>query len=256
MAKAKLTLEDYIATLRNSSLPTVVTEGRDDYSYFRRMEEALKHHGVSLLPVGGRPMVLQIFERRKDLRRNNVAFIVDQDLWVFEGVPQEYTHRKVILSDGYSIENDFFRDGDLEAFLQGVERDRFRSDVHVVAEWYSFCVSSMLSQKEAPISEHVNHILDDGKLSSTFMSQSGFTGKDDTIYYQTIGDYQRLLRGKTLLELLVRQLSETSRPVKFGYKQLMEIAATRNGAHYRRVTGALDSLFSGLVGAGPAAASS
>lgn len=242
--KATLSLEENIETLKRSKLPTIVTEGADDYQFFRRLEDELKDLGVSLFPAGGKTTALEIFNRRKEIGRNNVAFLIDSDLWVFSGRPSSYEHRKVICTDGYSIENDLYRDGELECLLTEAEKGVFAKELDSIGAWYSFCVSKLLVGEEATISIHPKQILDEGGIQ--YLNGIGYSGPSEQIYALVKSNYDRLLRGKTLLHLLARQLSAAARQTKFGRHQIMEIGAARKGPHFRRISDNARALFLSL----------
>jgi Protein of unknown function (DUF4435) len=245
MEKPKLSLEENIETLKRSKLPTVVTEGNDDYRYYRRIEEGLAQYGVSLFPAGGRAMVLKLFKHRKEIGRNNIVFLADRDLWVFSDIPEEYKHRKIVLTDGYSIENDLYRDGNIENILYDDERVRFQSELGTIIEWYSFCVDRLLNKKDASIAEHPNRILGpNGCIDDDFAKLISYTGRHDSLYNIIIKSPSRLLRGKTLIDLITRYFSAPGRDVKFGRKQLMEIATANKGEYYSRIAQHIEHFFS------------
>src|SRR5579863_8723513 len=129
-SRAEPSVEEIIALLKQTSLPTIVVEGADDMIVFRRFEDRLSHLGVSVLPVGGRLNVLNIFTRRGEIPAYvKLAFIADQDTWVYTGVPKEYQHANLILTSGYSIENDVFVDGNLVSLLSRKEFGRFLAEL-------------------------------------------------------------------------------------------------------------------------------
>lgn len=244
MPTSPLSTDENIETLKRSGLPTIVTEGSDDYIFYRRLEETLKDVGVSLFPVGGKDIALNIFFRRKEIGRNNVMFLIDKDLWVFSGVPRDVLHRKVITSDGYSIENDLFRDGELESLLLSAERSTFANELDCIICWYSFCVLKLLRWENATIRTHPNQVLDKtGNLSQSYLASIGYTSPPQQIYDDVKGNYVMLLRGKTLLQLLARQLCKPGRQVKYGYHQLMEMGAARKGTNYSRIAGQAEKFF-------------
>ena len=111
-----LTVEELVATLRNSDLPTVIVEGQDDMRIYRWVEERLGSRTANVLPTGGRPNLLSVYERRREFLDLPVAFVADQDMWLFSGIPTEYGG--VIWTEGYSIENDLYADADLEKLLE------------------------------------------------------------------------------------------------------------------------------------------
>ena len=247
MQSVKVSTEEFIQTLKRSNLPTVVTEGSDDYKFYRGIEESLAEIGVSLFPVGGRGKVLEIFERRREIGRNNVIFLADKDLWVFDGIPTQYIHRKVIYTIGYSIENDLYCDGSIEDFLYVEERRRFELELSELLHWYSFAVARLLAKETSSISDHPNRVLgQDGKLDQSYMGSIGYCGKDEAIYSVVRNNYQYLLRGKNLIELILRQLSARNRATKFGRNQIMEIGATRKGPNMKRISDEISAVLSVL----------
>lgn len=183
MIKQNITLDELIQTVKRSDLPTVITEGLEDYRIFRWMEERLKNLSISLLPAGGRDMVLKLFENRKKFERNDVFFIADRDLWIFTGVPEAYCHRKLSFTDGYSIENDLYRDGNLEILLHEKEKVLFENELISIVEWYLFAVRRILDGHDATLSEHPNQVLGpNGGLCSTHCQKIGYSSRDEAIF--------------------------------------------------------------------------
>lgn len=231
-----LTPDEAIETLRRSHIPTVVTEGADDYEVYRRLEASLDDLGVSFFPVGGRNTVLEIFERRKEIGRNDIVFVVDRDMYVYAGIPNEYNHRKIIFTDGYSIENDLARDYDWESLLGAPERPAYVNDLKCIVEWFSFCMAEKQNGRHPEISVHPNRFLrNGGSFCNVYATQIGYNGPVEPHFSRLMTDYKRLLRGKTLLALLVRHLSRSGRRVRFNGPQLMEIAANQNGPFFKSI---------------------
>src|SRR3954454_18034262 len=155
---AEPTVDELIATLNHSNLPTLIIEGKDDLIIFRRLEERCKNLTLSVLPVGGRKQVLALFERLPEIRlAQAIAFVADLDLWVFSGVPIQYLSDKLFFTDGYSIENDAFRDVDCERLLMPREKEIFLDEMKSFAEWYALAVSRSVVGELFDI--HPNRIL-------------------------------------------------------------------------------------------------
>jgi hypothetical protein len=245
MSKSEISVDEYVQSLKHSGLPTVITEGLDDYTVFRRVEERFADAGVSLMPVGGKDKVLQIFRRRNEFRQIRSAFIVDKDIWLFGGVPPEYIEPTLISTDGYSIENDLYRDGEMELLLLAQERDKFLKDLDEIIRWFSFAVDKKLRGEEIEIDCHPSQILDgDGSIRPDFAAECGYSNPSEL--YETIrADYARQLRGKTLLSLLVKYVSHSSRSAKHSRKSLMETASIRGRPHMNRFYNELRNIFSG-----------
>ena len=98
------------------SLPTVVVEGKHDteiYEKIRQLFGSPHLPRIDPLPVGGKPNLLEIYERRaKFSSKVPVAFMADPDMWVLEdpyGMLEKY--KGIIWTAGYSLENDLYADG-------------------------------------------------------------------------------------------------------------------------------------------------
>jgi hypothetical protein len=139
--KVELDVEEIIAPLKKTSLPTVIVEGSDDVIVYRRFEIGLAHLGISIFPVGGRKKVLDIFLRKSEIPADvKLVFVVDQDTWVNTGVPAQYQSSQMVLTTGYSIENDVFMDGNLVSLLKGQEIAKFFSELESFVEWNSLAL--------------------------------------------------------------------------------------------------------------------
>ncbi len=152
-------------------------------------------------------------------------------------MPPEYTHRKIIVTNGYAIENDLYCDGDIESFLHDDEKARFAQELDALIHWYSFAAAKMLASEPSSISEHPAQVLNEnGCLNEQYMICIGYLGRNDELYELIMGNYKYLLRGKNLINLVLRQLSHRRREIKFGRDQIMEIGAARQGPNMKRIT--------------------
>jgi hypothetical protein len=244
MPKAYVTASEYIQTLKHSFIPTVITEGADDYSVFRRMEEKFAAIGLSLMPVGGKRTVLEIFNNRHEFPQIQTAFIVDQDTWLFSNIPQEYDEPALIVTDGYSIENDLYRDGEMESLLLADERANFRRDLEQIVRWFSYAIRRYREGHDTVLDYHPNQVVDaEGRILPDLSNRCGYTAPCPLLFPTIMAGYSQQLRGKTLLNLLVRYLSRGGRAIKHSRKSLMESASVRNGPCMTRIHGRLESLF-------------
>jgi hypothetical protein len=246
MAKIKISLQEHIATLQRSSLPTLVTEGVDDRQFLRLFADHLSEFGVDLYPAGGRDMVIELFNSRKLFKRNNILFLADLDTFVYSSIPADFVHRKMMFTDGYSIENDLYRDGNIEDLLYKREREVFLNQLKSIVKWYSFCLERKLdfSASDIPYSCHPYKVIDriTGRIREEISELIGYTDGAGPLYESIFAQYDKLLRGKTLLELIVQHLSGQNcdlsgeeRRTKFGKAQLMEMACSRRGELYNKI---------------------
>jgi hypothetical protein len=205
--KTPISTEEILATIARSAFPSVVTEGDEDVIVFRKLEDEFSHIGLTIIPAGGRNAVLKVFDLRHKLpAKARVVFIVDRDLWVFTGIPDQFHAAELVFTDGYAIENDMFRDGDLEALLTtATERERFATEIQAVCRWYALAVNRRISGQNGRLDIHPNELLDDeGRRTELMALKCGEPYPEDFTKHIT-AEYSKVLRGKTLLDLFIRQ---------------------------------------------------
>lgn len=223
-----LTADDVIALLKRTQLPTVVIEGDLDALIFRHFEEANSDNGLSVLPVGGRSCLLEVFDRKDEIDNDRIVFFADRDSWVYSQIPMRYHSESIIFTVGYSIENDAYIDGDLEKYLTAGERAAFFADLSKFLDWYSLALSRMLSGTGASISLNPHHVL--GPEHPALVLLAAGEAFPTALRGRLESDYRRLVRGKSLLKLLLLQLGKSSRTARHSAETLMEVSATGNGA--------------------------
>ena len=136
-------VEILLQNLKNSKLSTLVVEGKSDKQIYTWLRDWLRKHlmepnFVDIQPVGGKDEVLEIYENRSKFEDQvAVAFMVDQDKWVFSGVPRKYQD-DIICTQGYSIENDLYSDGDPETLIPAYNINQHTRKLKVaIQEWAS-----------------------------------------------------------------------------------------------------------------------
>lgn len=234
--KARPTVDELFELLKRTNLPTVLVEGKDDIIFYRRIEEDLKEYGIDMLPAGNKDAVLDLYKKLKEVHISSpIIFVVDNDLWV-HCTPFDYAEfADIITTDGYSIENDLYSDGDLENLLGSIERSKFFTELQKFAKWYALSVRRRLSGADSAFRTHPRKILEDDDFFQSEMKLDQYESYPDQFLEEIINNYKRILRGKSLFQLLLRQLSSTNRPVKFSAKQLMEIGASRRGKNFQKI---------------------
>ena len=227
--KADISLDEIMATLTRSSLPTIVVEGADDMIVYRNFEENLSSIGVSVLPVGGRENVLEIYSRRDELPSSvKVSFIADQDVWVNTGIPAEYQNERLLFTNGYSIENDVYIDGELWKLLNTNEVPKFDADVREFLRWYALALSRHLLDKSETIKLHPDHVLNPTQQANLLSLRTDEIYPEE-LHEELVSNFRRLLRGKSLMALLVRHTNYKGREPRHNSKALMEVVAKRPG---------------------------
>lgn len=248
-SRIELEVNEIFATLKNSSLPTVLVEGKDDMIFYRRVEEELSDIGIDILPAGNKEKVLKLRDKIiKEGLSLPIAFVVDKDLWVNYGIPSEYRN-EIITTYGYSIENDMFIDGELLNLLDKDEKETFQNELEKFVKWYALAVDRnknfrcIVEDNEYSYRNNPHQVLDDNfQLRELALIEGEIYPKE--LYESILNDYGVKLRGKSLFQLLTKQLSGQHRKAnKFGVQQLLEIGAARKGNNYRRLLNILRSKF-------------
>ncbi len=221
---SEMSAQEIIQTLKRSSLPTIVVEGRDDMLVYRKLEELLEGMNVSVLPVGGKDKVLEIYRVRADLvNLQLILFVVDKDMWVLSGIPLEYNSPDIFMSDGYSIENDIYVDIGVENLMTRSELIQFSRELQEFLTWYSAVSYSHLLGNSVEYKIHPNKIL----ANKDWERELNLAIPEDL--RSTIRrDYKFIVRGKSLIALALRQLSHSSRPAKHSYRSLLETVLVVN----------------------------
>ena len=198
MSGLRPTVDEVIGTLQRSTDPTLLAEGVDDIAMLRRLEDDLFETGLSIMPMGGRAAVLEVFRRRNEIpTTTTVLFLADKDLWLYKGIPAEYDHDTLLFTDGYSIENDLYRDGQFERLLTNAERIEFGSDLSKFLKWYAIALGRKINGNDATLSTHPRALIQDpNRMASE--TQLGIDDPDPAMWGTTLtADYKRMLRGKS-----------------------------------------------------------
>lgn len=246
----QLTKEEILATIKHSSIPTVLVEGKNDIIFYRRIEEdEFNGLGLSMLPAGNKDSVISI-KNEVDLWEGNklIAYIVDRDTWINFGVPSDIEN--VIFTKGYSIENDLIEDGNLCSLLYKDELKIFNKERETFIKWYALTLARNREgrkqkdgEKDFCYQEHPNKVLDD----NNFLEEQMKLYEDEQFPINLFNDinenWYMKLRGKSLLALLVRQLSRKERRVKYSKLVLMDLATSKKGKNYMRIVSELKERF-------------
>jgi hypothetical protein len=226
--KVEITPEELIAVLRKTTIPTVIVEGDDDIIVLRRLEEIYPDRLLSVQPADGRNEVLKIFNDRHTLPNSaKIVFVADRDTWVLTNIPAEYEDDCLFFSDGYSIENDAFRDGKFFDLMDSEEKNKFNEDIKNFVYWFAHCACKFMNSEPIKLKTHPSQILDQEHSPSL----SEIVHDDDMreLYTRLIEDHAKLLRGKALIGILMRQLSRSGRRAKHHSKALLDIAGASPG---------------------------
>lgn len=225
------TVDELVAALRRSALPTVLVEGKDDMRIYRWVEARIGRRTANVLPTGGRVKLLSVYERRQEFSNLPVAFVADRDMWLFSGMPSDYNG--VIWTEGYSVENDLYTGANLESLLDPEEALEHQQTLDVIVEWFAFEVEKYLADKPYKVSNHCNEVVPLGQthMDENFRQSRGFRPPEDKIHEQIRSGYQLQLRGKQLFQILERCLNAPHRGTRYNISSLNEIALKMTPAH-------------------------
>jgi len=225
------TVEELVAALRRSSLPTVLVEGPEDMRIYRWVEERLGSRTANVLPAGGRENLLSIYMKRHEFADLPVAFVADKDMLLFSEIPSDYD--EVIWTEGYSIENDLYTDAERENLLDAEEAQAHQKLLDAIAEWFAFEVEEFLAGRTFEVAHHCDRVVPRGhtQIDENFRKSRGYRPPGEEIRRQIREAYQLQLRGKQLFQMLVRFLSASDRESKFSYPNLYEMAFKIPSSH-------------------------
>lgn len=231
MSADVFTTEEIINTINRSSLKTVLVEGKDDLSIYRKIEDDIEDNEINILPCGGRSAILKIYEKKSELK-SKTLFICDSDLWHFTGFP-DYFNDDILTTNGYSIENDMFIDGEdiLKGLLSNSEVQRLNVLIKEVSRWYSFEVEKHVNNKSydckfSDVTLLNNSILAkfSTSLTNQFLTDRGFKPADKELTENITSNFKKLLRGKFIFQIIEKLFQERGRDkTKYTRGQLFDI---------------------------------
>lgn len=228
----------------------IVIEGKDDRLVYDEFEEiyGLSQPLVTIFPVGGRNTALGIFKALKNTKHiNKVIFLLDQDQWVFSGVDPQYIHPHIIFTHGYSFENDIFIDGDLENDMLKKNPTIFSSQHQILLNWYVLELYRIVSGKPPKkLSLDVNELFNNAVKYTT--PEPGEI-LPNTLLPMLVQNYDRILRGKTLLKFYVMIMNNRPHCNKNTYSTVatIENVCKRKGTHLNRIFSEVDHLHKKLT---------
>jgi hypothetical protein len=218
----ELTVDEIIETLKRSSLTTVLVEGTDDVMIYRWIEDEVGIHNANFMPCGGRKNLIDIFKRKDEFPNSKVVFVADKDTYIYSTIPIELTD--IIWTNGYSIENDLYAGRDIERILSQDEKAIFVKSLNNFIEYYSFEVQKFLNKEDFSLRGHPQHLLCDVEhvVKHEFLQSVNFIKPSDELYGEILGNYDVMLRGKSLFALLTRIVSHKDREIKHSKASLLE----------------------------------
>jgi hypothetical protein len=214
-------VDEIVALLKRSSIPTIIVEGKDDVAIYRWINEKLGVLDVDVFPCVGRENLLKVYERRNEFSQLKTAFIADKDMWVFSSIPSNFN--SIIFTSGYSIENDLYAGAvnKIESLVDEKHRDTYKDCISEVNKWFAFEVEKYLQGKEFSFDHNIREVLNERSktLCTHFLNRKNFTMPNKEIIDDLSTNYPLKLRGKTLFSVLELFLEKE----KFKREQLFKV---------------------------------
>lgn len=189
---------EIISTIKKSDLLNVIIEGKDDIVVYRKLEKIYYEQDLSLIAAGCRPNVLKVFDAIKESNElNKCIFIVDQDTWIINGIPQKYLNSRILTTTGYSIENDVYIDTKIEDIID-THKDikEYKDHLQKYIKWFTLALTRKSTLNITPFKffESENNInnFTSLKIGEIFNMQ---------LNQDLIENYHYKLRGKNLLSM-------------------------------------------------------
>lgn len=226
MVTPAMSVDEIVATIKHSSLPTVLVEGTTDANVYRTLEKRLAVGVGTMLPAGGRPNLLEVFQRRNEFQGNRCAFIADLDMWAFTTIPPEYAD--IIFTKGYSIENDVLSGPVPIRLMDDSERAEFNHLLEHLARWIAFEVGEWLSGGNCHLDTHVNQLVPSTSTSLCphWQTKRGYREPSASVLETVQRSPHLLIRGKQVLQAFLRILSKKDRKAKYSKYSLLELCVT------------------------------
>ena len=245
MSAAVMTSDEIVAAIKKSSLPTVLVEGSDDMIVYRWIEDRLGAQNANILPCGGRIPLLTLFNRRQEFSARRTVFLVDRDMWLFQGVPSGYSG--LLMTTGYSIENDLLAESSVHSLLTIEEKAEFEKLADLISEWFAFEVEECCSGFEYCVDIHLNQLIPLGKheLATSALLPRVYRRPEEKFLQSVRTAFSLKVRGKTVLHLYGRLLNAPSRTAKYSRKAILEVATKCLPTQYVRQL--LQGIQTGLI---------
>ena len=225
--------DELFATMKNSGKFNIIVEGPTDSNIYDRLITSLGIQNIDYYIAGCREDLFKIYRRikredptKRQFLQNRVAFIADQDSWVFldkkQKPPEGYEDicmEDIIWTEGYSIENDLYMAGSLRTFVGDEYSDEYNQTLDSICTWYAFEVNRRAEGENLHVGMRLPKIVPENstELAKDLreeIEKEGFNCLGSR-YKEIRDDYKKLIRGKTLFQLLLRFLKKSQFPANY-----------------------------------------
>jgi len=191
--KITLTPEIIIATLKRSSLKTVLIEGKDDLIIYNKIENQLDDLDINIMPCNGRTALLEVY-KEKDKIDSDLLFICDSDLWVYDSTID--VRPDLIRTEGYSIENEIYQDGFkiLDNLLTDEEIDTKKNIINNICEWFAY-----------EVEKYLNGQTSDCKFSEVSILNTDIMKRNSSKFTEEFKEKRQVKKAELELENLIKE---------------------------------------------------
>ena len=219
-------VDEVVALLRNSQLPTLVVENYADVRiYSRWIEQHLfGTYRIDVLAANGKGNLLSLYDRKNEFAGLPIVFVANRGIWLFSGIPEDY--EDIIWTQGYSVENDVYSMGEIENLLDPTRAWEHWLVQESIIRWFAFELEALIPQTLSESNLSLGNLIpkynfeieefiaglnlgdlipkDNTKLDKSFRKNRGFCWPRTEIIEEVSTEYRFDLPGKLLFQMLDR----------------------------------------------------
>lgn len=220
-----MTVDEIVAALRHGTMSYLIVEGKREMQLYRHLLGGFPPLTVQLQVCDGRDSLLKVYERRNEFSNVKVVFLADQDMWIYDPALKN-PYPDLVWTHGYCIENDLlacYAVGDL--LLEPAEKVELGLALNSLIDWFSFEVEEFTAGRAAHVAASVTRVLGNAgsSLCPRFVAQRSYSPVGPNQRSRVSIDPWRLIRGKQLLDLLVRYLDKPGREARYSKLALLDL---------------------------------
>jgi hypothetical protein len=230
MKSKDLTVDEIVAALRHTSIPSIIVEGKDDVMIYRWI---LRDAGISddrLFPCTGRNNLLKVFSRRNEFPRTPTLFIADKDVYVYNGIPTDYSD--VLFTWGYSIENDLYYGRSIDQLLTEEETKSYEKARKNFIRYYGCQLEKLKENRPYNFRLSPFVILDSNYELVTDKIEHTFAEPTQETCNYLLDNYDLVVRGHSVFQLLQLFLSKSGRDATHSTHSLYELCYRMHRTQY------------------------
>jgi hypothetical protein len=206
-------------------MPTLIVEGVDDMYIYRNILNIIGPTKIIAQGCGGRSILLDVYKRKNEFMNTKVIFIADKDVWVYSNTPEQYID--IIWTEGYSIENDLFSGAKETIYKLFNEDERKRYEIlkSSLLPWYVSQVEKYFKGESFKLNHKIWEIIERDSLDvkEHILSESFNEAVDLDLKEKIVKNYNMLLRGKLIFDMLVLFLSDSNRKPKYSREHIFDL---------------------------------